>query len=204
MRTVNVLIVGVGGQGNVVASEIVASALAAHGYRVSVGETFGASQRGGSVSSHVRAALEDVPGPLVPRGLVDVVLGFEPLETLRILTDYGRPGTHVIVNPRPVHPLAVQKGEARYPSPEELLTAIRGLAAEVLVIPATELAREAGDVRAQNIAMVGALVGSGWLPAQATAVETVLADRFTDDLLLLNLHAFRLGFEAAEGAVPAR
>jgi indolepyruvate ferredoxin oxidoreductase beta subunit len=140
----------------------------------------------------------------VPRGLVDVVLGFEPLETLRILTDHGRPETHVIVNPRPVYPLSVQKGEARYPSPEEILTAIRGLAAPLLVVPATELAREAGDVRAQNIAMVGALVGSGWLPMRATAVETVLRDRFTDDLLRLNLDAFRLGFDAAQGAVASR
>jgi indolepyruvate ferredoxin oxidoreductase beta subunit len=196
-RRLNLLIVGVGGQGNVVASEIVASALSAGGYRISVGETFGASQRGGSVASHVRAAHAASPGPLIPRGLVDVVVGFEPLETVRALADYGRRETRVVVNPRPVFPLAVQMGEARYPDPAELLDLLRRLAADVVTIPATELAREAGDVRAQNIAMVGALAGTGWLPVDAAAVEAVLAERFSDELLFLNRRAFRLGLAAA-------
>ena len=110
--SLDLIIAGVGGQGNVVASEILAMALSRHGYRVSVGETFGASQRGGSVMSHVRASRDLTPGPLIPKGLVDVVVGFEPLETVRILTEYGRDSTRVVVNPRPVYPLAVQAGEA--------------------------------------------------------------------------------------------
>jgi indolepyruvate ferredoxin oxidoreductase, beta subunit len=195
-RSLNVVIAGVGGQGNVVASEILATALSRHGYRVSVGETFGASQRGGSVMSHVRAALDTSPGPLIPKGLVDVVLGFEPLETLRILTEYGRETTRVVVNPRPVFPLAVQVGEATYPDAAEIVRSLRDLAAEVLVVQSTELAREAGDVRAQNIAILGALAGSGWLPIEAETVEAVLAERFIDEVLRLNRKAFRLGLDA--------
>jgi len=203
-RTLNVVIAGVGGQGNVVASELLASALAGYGYRVSVGETFGASQRGGSVMSHVRAARDVAPGPLVPKGMVDVVVAFEPIEALRILADYGRETTRVLVNPRPVYPLAVQVGEATYPDPAELLAALRRLAADVLVIESTELARQAGDVRAQNIALLGALAGSGWLPVEAATIEALLADRFLDEVLRVNRAAFRLGLEAARALVAPR
>jgi len=203
-RTLNVVIAGVGGQGNVVASELLASALAGHGYRVSVGETFGASQRGGSVMSHVRAARDVAPGPLVPKGMVDVVVAFEPIEALRILADYGRETTRVLVNPRPVYPLAVQVGEATYPDPAGLLDTLRRLAADVLVIESTELARQAGDMRAQNIALLGALAGSGWLPVEAATIEALLADRFLDEVLRVNRAAFRLGLEAARALVAPR
>lgn len=197
-ESLNLVIAGVGGQGNVVASEILASALSRHGYRVSVGETFGASQRGGSVTSHVRAARAVSPGPLIPKGLVDIVVGFEPIEALRILGDYGSETTRVLVNPRPIYPLAVQLGDATYPDPAELLASLRRVAADVLVVEGTELARRAGDVRAQNLAMLGALAGSGWLPIQATAVETILAERFSEEILRLNRDAFRLGVEAVQ------
>jgi indolepyruvate ferredoxin oxidoreductase beta subunit len=195
MERLNIVIAGVGGQGNVVASEVLATALGRAGYRVSVGETFGASQRGGSVMSHVRAAPDATPGPLIPKGLADVILGFEPLETLRLLVDYGRETTRVLVNPRPVYPLAVQQGQATYPEPDVLMARLTGLAAEVLTVDATALARQAGDMRAQNLAMVGAAVGSGWLPVDASTVERVLAERFADEVLSLNLEAFRLGLD---------
>lgn len=203
-RTLNIIIAGVGGQGNVVASELLASALAGHGYRVSVGETFGASQRGGSVTSHVRAARDAAPGPLVPKGMVDVIVAFEPVEALRILADYGRETTRVLVNPRPVYPLAVQVGEATYPDPAELLAALRRLAADVLVVESTELARQAGDTRAQNLALLGALAGSGWLPVEAATIEALLAERFVDEVLRLNRAAFRLGLDAARALAAPR
>ncbi len=203
-RSLNLVIAGVGGQGNVVASELLASALSAHGYRVSVGETFGASQRGGSVMSHVRAARDATPGPLVPKGLMDIVVAFEPLEALRILADYGRETTRVLVNPRPVYPLAVQAGEATYPDPDDLVATLRRLAAEVLVVESTELARQAGEVRAQNLALLGALAGSGWLPVEPATLDALLADRFADEVLRVNRAAFRLGLEAARAQVAAR
>lgn len=195
MDRLNIVIAGVGGQGNVVASEVLATALSRAGYRVSVGETFGASQRGGSVMSHVRAAREATPGPLIPKGLADIILGFEPLETVRLLAEYGRETTRVVVNPRPVYPLAVQQGQATYPEAATLMAKLTSLAAEVLTVDATGLARQAGDMRAQNLAMVGALVGSGWLPLDAATFERVLGERFADDVLTLNVEAFRLGLE---------
>lgn len=201
MEPINLIIAGVGGQGNVVASEILAMVFSQQGYRVSVGETFGASQRGGSVMSHVRVARDKTPGPLVPKGLVGLVVGFEPLETLRVLADYGRETSRVVVNPRPIYPLAVQIGEASYPEPDDLLDSIRQLAAEVIIVQGTELARQAGDVRAQNLAMIGALLGSTWLSIELGAVEGVLAERFSDDLFDLNCEALRLGFEAARASV---
>ncbi len=158
----------------------------------------------GSPLQPSEAARDAAPGPLVPKGMVDVVVAFEPLEALRILTDYGRETTRVLVNPRPVYPLAVQVGEATYPDPAELLAVLRRLAADVLVIESTELARQAGDMRAQNLALLGALAGSGWLPVEAATIEALLADRFLDEVLRVNRTAFRLGLEAARALVVPR
>jgi indolepyruvate ferredoxin oxidoreductase beta subunit len=128
---------------------------------------------------------------------VDVVLGFEPLEALRVLVDYGRETTRIVVNPRAVYPLAVQVGEATYPDVATLLATIGRVGAGVLCVEGTDLARRAGDVKAQNIVMLGALAGSGWLPVDAATFDGVLAERFGDELLRLNREAFRLGLEAS-------
>jgi indolepyruvate ferredoxin oxidoreductase beta subunit len=154
--------------------------------------------------SHVRAARDATPGPLVPEGLMDIVVAFEPIEALRILAEYGRETTRVLVNPRPVYPLAVQVGEATYPDPDELVATLRRLAAEILVVESTELARQAGEVRAQNLALLGELAGSGWLPVEAATLEALLADRFADEVLCLNRAAFRLGLEAARALAASR
>ncbi len=204
MESLNVIIAGVGGQGNVVASDILATALARQGYQVSVGETFGASQRGGSVMSHVRASRSTAPGPLIPKGFADVVVGFEPLETLRIVVEYGRESTRVVVNPRPVYPLSVQTGDATYPEPDQLVATLRQVASDVRVVEGTELARVAGDIRAQNVAMLGGLVGTGWYSIDPAEVEAVLEERYGDEMLRLNRDAFRLGVDAARGAVAGQ
>jgi indolepyruvate ferredoxin oxidoreductase beta subunit len=102
-----------------------------------------------------------------------------------------------------VYPLAVQIGEGNYPDPGTLVDSLRALAADVLVVEGTELARRAGEVKAQNLAMLGALAGSGWLPIAPEAFDAVLADRFGDDLLRVNRAAFRLGAEEASRASRA-
>ncbi len=195
-RFTNIIITGVGGQGNVLASQVVALTAGECGLSVTVGETFGASQRGGSVMSHVRLFHGEVLGPLIPRGHADIILGFEPLETLRILKDYGNPGTVVIMNNRPVYPLGVLIGETSYPSLEALVEAINRMSRALQIVEATRLALEAGNPVAANMVMVGALAGSGLLPLAEADYRRVIASQFSGEALELNMKAFQSGVAA--------
>jgi indolepyruvate ferredoxin oxidoreductase beta subunit len=127
----NLLVVGVGGQGNLLASFLLGSAAVEEGLYVSVGETYGATQRGGTVMSHVRLSRRRSYAPLMPEGSGDVLLGFEPVETLRVLGSFGN---RVMVNPRPVYPLEVLSGQAKYPDVAEVLRAIGELSSETVVV----------------------------------------------------------------------
>lgn len=199
----NVIITGVGGQGNVLASQVLAAAAAEAGYRVSVGETFGASQRGGSVMSHVRISRDKTYGPLIPRGHAHLVLGFEPLETLRILMDYSNPDTVAVMNDRPNYPIGCLLGEEKYPDPALLVEAVKKLAARSYVLPATELAKEAGNPMAANMVMTGALSGSGLMPFGEEYCIKTISLLFSGPVLDVNLKAFEKGFRATAGPQAA-
>lgn len=191
---INLIITGVGGQGNILASQLTATAAIGEGFFASIGETYGASQRGGSVMSHVRFSKEFQYGPLIPSGEADIILGFEPLETLRVLVDYGNDGTQVIFNPRPNYPISVLSGQQKYPPVEELMGRIKELAASAKVVKATELASELGTLVAQNVIMVGALAASGLLPVPLPAFEQTISGLFDDDKKRdFNRRAFELG-----------
>jgi len=189
----NIIITGVGGQGNIQASFIIASTAVQNGLFVSVGETYGASQRGGVVMSHIRLSEETQYGPLIPKGKAHVILGFEPVESLRTIGDFGNKETKAIVNPRPVYPIDVLSGEATYPATNEVLKAIKDLVYSVHVVEATELAKEAGDTLMQNIVMVGCLVASGFTPLKVETVRGVIKEIFAGKNPEANLKAFELG-----------
>jgi indolepyruvate ferredoxin oxidoreductase beta subunit len=191
----NVIITGVGGQGNILASHILASAAISDGYHTTIGETYGQSQRGGAVMSHVRLSKELQFGPLIPEGGADVIVGLEPMETLRVAAMYANPATKVIVNPRPNYPLMVLYGAAEYPEVSELLERLREMAETVKVIASTELAKEAGEAMASNVVMVGALAGSGWVPISLETFTSVLEEVIPQKVLSVNKEAFRLGIE---------
>ncbi|MEM0359475.1 MAG: indolepyruvate ferredoxin oxidoreductase [Hadesarchaea archaeon] len=191
----NVLVVGVGGQGNLLASLLIGSAATEEGFYVSVGETYGATQRGGPVMSHLRLSKRRAYSPLMPEGVGDILLGFEPVETLRALGTYGNPNIKVMVNPRPVYPLEVLSGQTKYPEVGKVLEAIRELSGEVVVVEATELAKRAGDARMQNVVMVGCLATSGWLPLRPESFRKVVVELFGENSP--NLRALELGM--AEG-----
>ena len=123
----NLIVAGVGGQGNIVISALIGTALVNKGWFVIVGETFGAAQRGGAVMSHIRISKETQYGPLIPEGCADIILGMEPVETLRVLGQFGNPDVATIVNPRPVYPLSVLSGEAEYPDSDWLMETIKDL-----------------------------------------------------------------------------
>ena len=194
----NVIVTGVGGQGNVLISQLMGRALVRAGYHVTIGETYGASQRGGAVMSHLRVSRQAQYGPLIPQGQADVILGLEPVETLRVLGQYGNPGVTVITNSRPVYPLAVAIGTAHYPSVEEIVKALEELSSKAWLINATDVAIDMGAPILANIIMVGALVGAGVLPLAAGEFEMELRESLPADRLDLNLKAFRLGLAEAK------
>jgi indolepyruvate ferredoxin oxidoreductase beta subunit len=189
----NVIVTGVGGQGNVLIAQLIGRVLVAAGHHVTIGETYGASQRGGAVMSHLRISQDAQYGPLIPEGGAHVILGLEPLETLRVLAQYGNPEVTVIANSRPVHPLAVTTGAAEYPSREQVAGILDQLSSRAWLIDATDIALDLGAGILTNVIMLGALVGSGALPAGQDAFEGELRQTLPADKLDVNLQAFRRG-----------
>lgn len=200
----NIIVGGVGGQGNIQASYIIASAAVREGFYASVGETYGAAQRGGSVTSHIRISKEMQYGPLIPRGRAHIIVGMEPVECLRIIGDFGNKKSKVIVNPRPIYPIDVLSGEAKYPPIDKILDTIKELVQEVYVVEATELAKKAGDTILQNVVMVGCLAASGFTPLKVETFKEAIAELFAEKSLSLNLKAFEIGIEEFKKIKPSR
>jgi indolepyruvate ferredoxin oxidoreductase beta subunit len=192
----NLIIAGVGGQGNILASQIVATAGIKEGLYVTVGETYGASQRGGPVMSHIRFSARAQCGPLIPEGEADIIVGLEPIEALRIIADFGNPKTRVIVSPRPIYPIWVLSGQAKYPPVEEVLQKLGELVAEVRVVKAIQ---EGETGLAANVVIVGALAGSSMLPIKMKYFEESIKEIVAPKDVELNLKAFRKGVELAGG-----
>ena len=190
----NLIITGVGGQGNVSMSVFVGDALVRQGYFVTVGETYGASQRGGPVMSHIRVSQETHLSPFISDGRADVVLGMEPAETLRILGQYGNPDVVTIVNPRPVHSIDVTGGDVEYPDLDSLLGTIGELSARMWVVRATEEAQRLGSPLYANTILIGALVGAAVLPLDRDEMGLLLRKGLTAEVET-NLAAFARGIE---------
>ncbi len=189
----NIIITGVGGQGNVLLSQFVGKVLVRGGFHATIGETYGASQRGGAVMSHLRVSRKMQYGPLIGEGQADVIVGLEPLETLRVIAQFGNPKVAVITNSRPVFPQAVSSFGARYPTREEVVATLKDLSSQSWVVDATDIALELGPPILANIVMMGALVGSGLMPLGAEPFEAELRESLPPDRLSMNLEAFHRG-----------
>jgi indolepyruvate ferredoxin oxidoreductase, beta subunit len=189
----NIIITGVGGQGNVLLSQLLGKVLVRAGFHATIGETYGASQRGGAVMSHLRVSRKMQYGPLIGEGQAHVIVGLEPLETLRVIAQYGNPDVQVITNSRPVFPQAVSSGGAKYPTTDEIAATLKDLSRRSWVVNATEIALELGPPILANIVMMGTLIGSGLLPLGAEPFEAELRESLPADRLAMNLEAFRRG-----------
>ncbi|MCX8118905.1 MAG: indolepyruvate oxidoreductase subunit beta [Desulfobacterota bacterium] len=200
----NVIIGGVGGQGNVLASRILGEMLILHGYVVTIGETYGASQRGGSVMSHLRISMREPFSPLIPQGHCDLLVALEPVEALRILASYGWPGVLTLVNTRPIHPIDVISGEATYPDLTRVMAKIGELSLRVWALNATEIALELGDPIFSNLVMLGALSTTHLLPIDRQNFEETIRKLLPDSTLEKNLRAFDLGAEAVKEITPKK
>jgi len=192
----NVIIGGVGGQGNVVASQILGQALVDKGYVITIGETYGASQRGGAVMSHLRVSARNPCSPLISEGQCDLLVSLEPVEGLRVLGAYGNPGVITLTNTRPIFPMDVISGEAAYPEVSEVISRIRQLSSAVWVVNATEIALEMGDPIYSNMVMLGALSTLGVLPIDRRGFETTVSELLPSHRHADNLRAFDRGAEA--------
>ena len=197
----NIIITGVGGQGNVLASHVIALAAIESGFHAVCAETYGASQRGGSVMSHVRLSKKRQYAPVIPKANAHVIVGFEPVETLRVLCEYGNRNTDVIVNPRPVYPIETLSGVFDYPSVKSTLSAVKKLASSVQVVEATEMAKRAGDALSQNIVMVGCLAGSGLIPVKVETFKKVIRAAFDKKYVELNIRALDFGVKEVMGEI---
>ena len=196
----SMIIAGVGGQGSILASHIFADAAIRasvtngdNDVKVRLGETFGAAMRGGAVASHVKIG-SDVFNPLVPEDKADVVLGLEPLETLRIGVKYIAPGGMIIMNIRKYESVDVKTGQAEYPSISDIVSSFKKLNAHVITLDATEIAIKAGTAKAMNVVMLGALAACPKNPVPRKILEEAIKDRVPAKTIEANLKAFELGF----------
>jgi len=186
----SILLVGVGGEGVIRASDILSAAMLKAGYDVKKSEVHGMAQRGGCVSSHVRFG-KKVYSPLTKKGAIDILLSFEKMETLRYL-EYLKPNGKVIINNHEVLPPSVNLGEEDYPG--DALTIVRSCFTDVKVIDASEMARKAGNARMANTIVLGLL--STYLDVAPAIWEEVLRESFPEKILTGNLAAFKLGSDA--------
>lgn len=189
----NVIIGGVGGQGNVLASQILGEMLVSQGYVITIGETYGASQRGGAVMSHLRISSKNQFSPLIPEGQCDLLVALEPVEGLRILATYGNPKVITLLNTRPIYPMEVISGDATYPEVSEVMAKIKELSRRVWTLNATEVALEMGDPIFSNIVMLGALSAIEVLPIHRQGFESVITDLLPSRMLDENMKAFDQG-----------
>lgn len=190
---INLFISGVGGQGNILISRMIGRILSNKGFFLTIGETFGAAQRGGGVFSSLRISEVKYHGPLVPDGQGHVILGLEPLETLRILQSYGNPDVVTVTNFQPVYPVGVLAKRLTYPDLEELKGAIERLSRSSRFLKATDMAMELGAPIVANIIMLGALLGTNKIPINIDEAEKEIKDSFPASKVELNLTALKMG-----------
>ena len=195
----NILISGVGGQGNLFASSIMAEYLLKKGYKVFAVETIGAAQRGGSVVSHLRFSDAEIYSPLIPAGKVDILMGFETIEMLRNFELLAPDGVYLLNDYKEPTVLCNMEMDT-YPSDEEVKAALKKSGKKGYTIKATECARQIGGSLLTNVVMVGALCQISPL-FDSQEVRQVLAEKAPAKVKEQNLQAFDAGGSLIQEAV---
>ncbi len=187
MSTKNIMIVGVGGQGSLLASRILGNAVLLQNYDVKVSEVHGMSQRGGSVVTYVKYG-DAVASPVICKGEADIIVSFELLEAARWIS-YLKPDGVIVTNTQMINPMPVVIGDAEYP--ENLVSKMEAAGAKVIAADALAIAREAGNEKAVNVALIGLMAHAlGFDPdILREAIKISVPEKFLE----LNLKAFDLG-----------
>ncbi len=190
IQACNFLLAGVGGQGTILASDVLAEVALAAGLDVKKSEVHGMAQRGGSVNTHVRWNAGQVHSPLIGEGEADILLAFEEAEALRYAR-YLRQGGVVVVNRQAIKPITVTSGGAHYPSEEDLRAVYERITDRFYVVPGAELAEKLGNARAANVVLLGVLSSFFDLPAETwlAVIEKRVPPRYVE----LNRQAFFAG-----------
>ena len=195
METKRLVIVAVGGQGNLLASSVLGEAALFCKVPLNMSEIHGMAQRGGVVESSL--VFGDARSTIISDGEADILVGFEPSETLRALNKCNA-NTVVITNLAPLMPFTVNIGQGVYPDLKELQKLIREKTAKLIAFNAAALAEEAGNSLAVNMVLLGALIQTGVLPLSVEDVKKAMQTKTKKSFLESNLHAFDLGFSAAQ------
>jgi len=191
MDKFDLLIVGVGGQGVILASDIIGRAAVMEGLSVRSAETHGMAQRGGAVENHVRIGCKY--GSLIPAGGADCLMSMEPLEALRF-AKYVNPKGVAVINTEKIVPVTVNLGKVQYPELETIIRTMCGLCSEVKAENYTGLAKKAGAVQSLNVVMIGAV--SKYLPIKPETIKEVITKSVPPKTINVNLKAFDLGHDA--------
>jgi len=194
MNPTRLIIVAVGGQGNLLASKVIGESALLANVPVRMSEIHGMAQRGGVVESSI--VFGDVRSTIISDAEADVLVGFEPSETLRALNKCNS-GTVVISNLAPLSPFTVTVGSGIYPDLKELQFLIRAKTAGLIAFNAEVLARKAGNVLSVNMVLLGALIQTGKIPLSAETVTETIKTKTKKTFVDSNLKAFDLGFSAA-------
>jgi len=190
-----VQIVGVGGQGVLLASMVLGTAAMREGYQVSMSEVHGMAQRGGSVISTLRFG-DEVLSPLESTGGADLLMGFEPVETCRYLP-LGNRDTFILMNMDPTYPSMVAAGFEEYPDIQSLADSVRTRTANLITLDATKVAISAGKAVAANAVMIGAAAAVKGFPLKKELLKEVLLEIVPEKSKELNSKAFDMGYDTA-------
>ena len=184
------LLCGVGGQGTVLASRLIAASAMQKGQMARTAETIGMAQRGGCVVSHVRIG-EEIASPLIPKGKADVLIGFEPAEAVRNLSYLKKDGI-VIVNSKAVAPVTASLSKSVYTG-EEMLDFLKAQPVKLIVADGDAICRECGSSKVLNIALLGAAVATGELGISLTELEEAVKTRTKPQFFTMNQKAMHAG-----------
>jgi len=188
----NVLLVGVGGQGILTSAAILARAALKAGVNVITAETHGMAQRGGSVEVHVRFG--DVKSPLIPAGAADVMVALEPVEALRY-THYLNENSTIILNTREIIPPSVTVGNAKYPTIDEIIGKLKEITENVYAVEASSLAEKAGSIQSTNVVVLGVLSKIANLPFGYEKIEQAVKEVLPEKLHEINMRALKAGYD---------
>ncbi|MBT8349906.1 MAG: indolepyruvate oxidoreductase subunit beta [Deltaproteobacteria bacterium] len=195
MDTTRLIIVAVGGQGNLLASRVLGEAALLSDVPVRMSEIHGMAQRGGVVESAL--VFGDSDSTIISDGEADVLVGFEPSETIRAINK-ANPKTVVITNLSPLPPFTVAIGKGTYPDLDQVQDLIRAKTASLIAFNAADLAKEAGNVMSVNMVLLGAMIQTDILPLTADSIKETIKTKTKKAFVDINLKAFDLGFSTAK------
>ncbi|HPG92319.1 MAG TPA: indolepyruvate oxidoreductase subunit beta [Clostridia bacterium] len=185
----SILMVGVGGQGTILASKLLTQGLLAEGYNIKMSEIHGMSQRGGSVVTHIRFGKEEVYSPVIGKGKADIIIAFEKMEAIRYLGHLSANGT-IVVNDLEIPSISISTGETEYPS--EIIEEIQKNA-KTIVINAAEIAEKIGNQKVTNMVMLGAVIGKMGL--DSIDWKKLLIENIKPEFVEMNMKAINAGIE---------